>query len=281
MGLDAFVACNCLRDGKLSNPLEPFTMDDVYRDAEGLLSSRMLDCFLVQLGFEEYMRCYGALDRRFSDWLDKPCEHEGREYLSECVSNWSGIGQFRSIVASLGGEVAYPILSHLLPGGDGGSFPAELAAEAIEEIDELVEFAKHLVFNSLVCEGFEEPIWSCADRFTGPFMMAPYLEVGMDGDRVYFATEDRRVTSRRFRQEPIGPAECNGSQEMEITVCETGERLRIFDSIGPSGEPKTVREFWIELREAPFMYEGRYLTAERIGSLLAASLETGNPVQWC
>ena len=103
MGLDAFVACNCLRDGKLSNPLEPFTMDDVYRDAEGLLSSRMLDCFLVQLGFEEYMRCYGALDRRFSDWLDKPCEHEGREYLSECVSNWSGIGQFRSIVASLGG----------------------------------------------------------------------------------------------------------------------------------------------------------------------------------
>ena len=56
MGLDAFVACNCLRDGKLSNPLEPFTMDDVYRDAEGLLSSRMLDCFLVQLGFEEYMR---------------------------------------------------------------------------------------------------------------------------------------------------------------------------------------------------------------------------------
>ena len=34
-----------------------------------------------------------------------------------------------------------------MPGGDGGSFPAELAAEAIEEIDELVEFAKHLVFN--------------------------------------------------------------------------------------------------------------------------------------
>lgn len=82
MGLDAFVACNCLRDGKLSNPLEPFTMDDVYRDAEGLLSSRMLDCFLVQLGFEEYMRCYGALDRRFSDWLDKPCEHEGESILA-------------------------------------------------------------------------------------------------------------------------------------------------------------------------------------------------------
>ena len=66
------------------------------------------------------------------------------------------LANFDLSFASLGGEVAYPILSHLLPGGDGGSFPAELAAEAIEEIDELVEFAKHLVFNSLVCEGFEE-----------------------------------------------------------------------------------------------------------------------------
>ena len=59
-------------------------------------------------------------------------------------------------------------LEHLLPGGDGGSFPAELAAEAIEEIDELVEFAKHLVFNSLVCEGFEEPICLAPIGSRGP-----------------------------------------------------------------------------------------------------------------
>ena len=121
---------------------------------------------------------------------------------------------------------------------------------------------------------------SCADRFTGPFMMAPYLEVGMDGDRVYFATEDRRVTSRRFRQEPSVPQNVmvpgNGNNRLRNRGASSHLRLD-----RPSGEPKTVREFWIEPREAPFMYEGRYLTAERIGSLLAASLETGNPVQWC
>ena len=71
-------------------------------------------------------------------------------------------------------------------------------------------------------------------------MMAPYLEVGMDGDRVYFATEDRRVTSRRFRQEPIGPAECNGSQEMEITVCETGS---VFASSTRSGQAESRRPY--------------------------------------
>ena len=31
----------------------------------------------------------------------------------------------------------------------------------------------------------------------------------------------------------------------------------------------------------PFLYEGKYPTAGRLGSLLRASLETGNPIRWC
>ena len=55
----------------------------------------------------------------------------------------------------------------------------------------------------------------------------------------------------------------------------------MFDSIGPQGAPKAAREFWVEQQEAPFMYEGRYYTAERIRSLLVASVETGNSIYWC
>lgn len=53
------------------------------------------------------------------------------------------------------------------------------------------------------------------------------------------------------------------------------------DSIGPHDASKVSGEFWVEPREAPFMYEGRYYTAERIRSLLVASMETGNPIYWC
>ena len=60
-----------------------------------------------------------------------------------------------------------------------------------------------------------------------------------------------------------------------------GERIRVFDSIGPQGAPKVSREFWVEQREVPFMYEGHYYTAERIRSLLVASVETGNSIYWC
>lgn len=59
-----------------------------------------------------------------------------------------------------------------------------------------------------------------------------------------------------------------------------GERICVFDSIGPQGAPKAAREFWVEQREAPFMYEGHYYTAERIRSLLVASVETGNLIYW-
>lgn len=55
----------------------------------------------------------------------------------------------------------------------------------------------------------------------------------------------------------------------------------MFDSIGPQGAPKAAREFWVEQQEAPFYVRGRYYTAERIKSLLVASVETGNSIYWC
>ena len=55
----------------------------------------------------------------------------------------------------------------------------------------------------------------------------------------------------------------------------------MLDSIGPKGASKVAREFWVEQREAPFMYEGHYYTAERIRFLLVASVETGNSIYWC
>lgn len=54
----------------------------------------------------------------------------------------------------------------------------------------------------------------------------------------------------------------------------------MFDLIGPQGASKVVREFWVERQEAPFMYEGHYYAAERIRSLLVASVETGNSIYW-
>ena len=49
---------------------------------------------------------------------------------------------------------------------------------------------------------------------------------------------------------------------MDVTLSETGERIRVFDSIGPRGAPKVAREFWVEQQEVPFMYEGLLIQAK-------------------
>ena len=144
-----------------------------------------------------------------------------------------------------------------------------------------MEHAKELMFNVLVCADSDEPIWACADCGRYPMMMGPYIEMGMDGGDVYFVYEGRRLTSRRFRQDPVGQPDFDGAQPMDVTLSETGEHVRVFDSIGPRDAPAVSREFWVERREAPFMYEGHYYTAERIRSLLVASTEMGTPICWC
>ena len=39
----------------------------------------------------------------------------------------------------------------------------------------------------------------------------------------------------------------------------------MLDSIGSQGAPKVAREFWVEQRKAPFMYEGHYPFALPMG----------------
>lgn len=281
MGLDAFVPCNCFEKGLLSKPPEPFQKEDVYRDEDGYIASRTLDRHRRELGYDAFRSRYGRLDDLFEEWADHACEHEYGEYFAERVSNWAGTRRFESVVEELGGASRYPALSRLIPEANGGAYPAELAPQAIEEIDDLMERAKELMFNVLVCADSDEPIWTCADCGRYPMMMGPYIEMGMDGGDVYFVYEGRRLTSRRFRQDPVGQPDFDGAQPMDVTLSETGEHVRVFDSIGPRDAPAVSREFWVERREAPFLYEGHYYTAERIRSLLVASAEMGTPICWC
>ena len=281
MGLDAFVPCNCFEEGRISRPPEPFRMDDLYRDEEGYICSRRLDRYCEELGYSRYIELYGKLDDAFHSWTQHACEHEDGEYLSEWVSNWPGVRKFQSIVEELGGEERYPALSQLIPNGNGGSYPAVLASNAIKEIDDLVERAKTLVFHALICDDSEEPLWTSADCGSYPMTMTPCYQIWMVGDSIHFIVGGREYVSRRFRQEPVGPVYENGDQPMTVFLSETGESFRITNSVGPYDAPKVSREFWVEPREAPFMHEGSYYTAERTRSLLVASAETGNPIYWC
>lgn len=115
MGLDAIVPCNCFEKGKLSDPPEPFAADDLYRDADGFISSRKLDAELERLGSRAFQNCCGYLEDLLEDWSNNACEHEYGEYFSERVGAWTSVHTFNYIVERLGGSERYPILSTLPP----------------------------------------------------------------------------------------------------------------------------------------------------------------------
>ncbi len=281
MGLDAIVPCNCFEKGKLSDPPEPFAADDLYRDADGFISSRKLDAELERLGSRAFQNCCGYLEDLLEDWSNNACEHEYGEYFSERVGAWTSVHTFNYIVERLGGSERYPILSTLLPQANGGSFPASRAPQALREIDDFLKVLGNIKLNALVCSDSDEPVKLCADHKTARIIAGPHIEVGLEGDCAYFATSEHRLTSKRFHQDPAGPMSIMGEMPMDVILSESGERIRVFDSIGPQDAPKVAREFWIEKRELPIMHDGHYYTAERIRSLLVASIEMGTPICWC
>lgn len=187
MGLDATVRCRCFEEGKLEPG--PVPAEDLYVDEEGYLSSRKLDEAFKKFDYRRYEARYGLLEDEFFEWSRNCCEHEDGDYLAEWISNWSGCGEFGSLVEEAGGEEKFPLLSNLLPDGNGGIYPAEKAAATLAELDRFIEVVTDVSWQ---------------------------IQTGNEIDG-----------------------------------------------------------------EAPFLYKGKYWTAERIRNLLVASVETGNPIRWC
>ncbi|MDO4291087.1 MAG: hypothetical protein Q4C41_07675 [Eggerthellaceae bacterium] len=280
MGLDATVRCRCFEEGKLSPG--PIPYDDLYIDEDGYLSSRRLDAAYAKYGFKQFRAKFGDLQDAFDNWLNRCCEHEDGDYCLEWVSNWAGVARFCNLVEEAGGEREFPLLSRLIPEGNGGTYPAAKAKETLDELERFIEAAHSVKEWVLQDVETETEIWTCAPNSSFAWMHSPFDRAGMDGDKAFFEHAGNNVVkTSHFKQVPAGPVSQNGNRPMRIICLDTGAETSVFNSIGPKGSPQVEREFLVVSKEAPFLYEGKYPTAERIKRLLQASIEIGNPIRWC
>lgn len=280
MGLDATVRCRCFEEGKLSPG--PVPVDDLCIDEEGYLSSRKLDEAYKKYDHRRFNARYELLRDEFEKWSDSCCEHEYGDYCSEWVSNWAGCAQFRDLVEEAGGREKFPFLSNLLPDGNGGIYPADKARATLDELDRFIKVITEIDQWVLRDRETDEKVWVSTDTGAFTWMYGPYDRVGMSGGKVFFTHNGLPyIETTHFKQIPVGNPDHNGGQRMRIVCLDTGEETETFDSLGPEGAPKTEREFYVTSEKAPFLYEGKYWTAERIRNLLVASIETGNPIRWC
>lgn len=280
MGLDATVRCNCYEQGELKPGPVPY--EDLYIDADGYLSSKMLDAERERLDRRRFDARYGDLERSFNDWTYNCCDHEDGDYCLEWVSNWAGCAQFASLLEEAGGAEEFPLLSTLLPDGNGGTYPTEKAEATLEELDRFIAKISAVDEWVLIDAESEEDVWNSTDSGAFTWMVGPCSRVSMVGSKVVFEHNGYpTVETSHFKQIPIEKTDSSCNQRMRIVCLETGVETEAFDSIGPEGSPKTERELLVTSKKAPFLFEGKYWTAERIRNLLEASIETGNPIRWC
>lgn len=196
-------------------------MEDLYVEDDGYVWSHALDEEHERLGREEYSCRYNDLERQLIRWCDTCCKHKRMHVCDEWVCNSSGWSELQWLFQQLGNLT--PTLADMLPNGNGGSFPAELA-----------EFAS-AHFRVTLVEGKLDP---CRNENRGEIA---FLE-DSDGTEspLKMGWWDFRQIDPRFRGAPV-----------EYRVVEDGD------------------EKWAHWK------------IEVIQKLLAASLETGNPIQWC
>lgn len=265
MGLDAFVRCRCFEEHKLIDPPVPY--EDLYVDPDGYLWAYSLD------GDENRDKEWA-----FSEWIEHACEHEDMEICSEWVGNWTGVAHFRGSIDSVGSE-KLPILSKMLPEGNGGMFPAELAQAALKELDVLDSEILKTTESVLVDErGGEHWVVAQNDGFVWQYHFR--YKVGMDNDGVFVLNADGEAfRSRHFRQIPTGYVD-KGFHEMLLEDLDdeggpTGMSCVVFSSL--IQESNDAMEFRVMDRPS----QGEVWRSDTLRRLLRASLETGNPIVWC
>lgn len=178
MGLDAFVPCNCLSEGKTTEP--PVDKTWIMCDEDGYYNLN-----------PEYSDDADLNDKIY-DWSEHCCEHPGM-HLWKSICNWYGLRAFQQALINLDGE-CFPILTTQLPNVNGGSMSVENARKALEELD-VFEQNIHKVRNVyLINEENNQTVYEYIDEYKGKVMYSKPYSLGFNINGLYIIeSESNRI----------------------------------------------------------------------------------------
>jgi hypothetical protein len=270
MGLDAFVRCNCFELGLTSAP--PIPREELFIDEEGYISSTKASSAWPTMSFDEYSNEFGEVDDRIREWEENCCVHPEMDYCSEWMGNWYAVRFFEGLVEQLGNE-EFPVLSTIIPEGNGGIFPAKKAQAALEELECFLSRVSEMHQVSLIDVHTGDRAYSYIAVWGGVFMYAFNQQVGLDENGLFVIElpSGREV----FRSRHMSQSIIDEEKRARLICLESGTECDIFSAIGVD---KVNREMKLEILP---VQDYQLTTAHALKRLLQASLETGNPIQWC
>jgi hypothetical protein len=286
MGLDAFVNCNCYKEGKTTEP--PVDRKYIYFDD----------------GFYHFKLPGGndrEIFRQFIDWMDTACDHRRFHYIWTRISNISGLHFFMKMISKYS-ESSFPALRRAF--SDRHATPPEDSLVALDEVKDIEERIQCVRANFLMDKMSGEELRHSVDGDDFLFYMhGPEYQYGL-GDAGFFITEsfgeDTCFASRYFSQS-VTDEDGNRILEMDIEKNKprkpTDVRFRDFATGGEYTcripleimEVRGIEEnFWPhETYPAELEVIKRNMTKEDIEyivkplrSVLEASVLLGNPVYW-
>lgn len=306
MGLDAYVACTCYRDGLTSEP--PLPRSQLTIDERG-------DVVLVD--DDDDVDVWHAI----WNWQESACPHPSMKAASDWVGNIAGISWLRSVASGLpSGRFAN--LAVVLSGLSGlmdSYLPAADAVRALPELEALLSedcvgstriiCADGGVIDNDVDRGFidHERFRSVDAVQNDDLRWSEVVEIGLQGYDFVLRSRDARprelLRARILKQEwETTTVESSGARPhrsislFAFTNIETGdavrvqsfgiaERLRWPDGSYSNKDAEGDRYLW-RYPAMLFVSERKRMVAELwellvLKSLFETSVLTGNPVVWC
>lgn len=289
MGLDASVRCRCFEEGRLRPG--PVPTDDLYINEEGYLSSRKLDAARAKYSLRQFLARYYDLDVAFSDWQEHPCEHDGGAICDERVGDISDVSVFEGYCAEIG-EDKLPVLSHIIPDCNGGTFPAELAKEALCELDYFdswlnEKMASTYVIMTLIDASTGQELWNDEGESMPLFVNEAPAEAYLANCTFYVVNNKNELlfSSKNFVYELYESNGSLGQRQSDLEPDSHHYTLTCLET-GVSIECRGGFEFCNNEEQMEFVTCSREAWPHTVANialrkLLVASAETGNPIRWC
>lgn len=276
MGLDAFVPCNCFKEGKTSEPpvdREWIIQDEGYYSLNPLYSKDM------------------DLDNKIYKWSQNCCEHPFM-HISERISNWSGIRLFQQAMNTIGID-NFPILNTELPDVNGGYLTVENAKKALAELD---IFEKRIVtINNIYLINVDsgEAVYEYIDAYDGKVIFSKPYSLGFNINGLYIVESDSNKIL--FQGKSVQQKVYYYPQWLKIItkitpiklrpirkVCwiDTATKNHFYTKFGLSiYNGNYPKEFTI--KEQPTDIFNYQYIIDSLRKMFEASIQMNNPVYWC
>ena len=261
MSFDAYVPCNCYKEGKTRKP--PYE-DYVTIEEDGVYLD-MPSEYQITVEFEE--------------WKRTACSHEDIE-VSEHLGSNLGMASFRNLITEVVEKEKYSTLATYLPTFNGGLLPAAFAKKALEELlllekEETLE--EVVVLKEIVSGAIRGTVNAAHSRY---LIYGHTFYFGIEKAGFFIITKlpsEKEASvvfqSKHFMQEKLSKG------YYKYTDVRSGKNFKIDHPLDVYRVDSDQQEFKVIIESFPIWDKYQYIIKPLI-RLAKASVISGNPIIW-